>query len=131
MSSLESLQQTSLATLLSVQSHEVGFGKLPEHDASFEQTPLSDKENQLLDLYNQLEDLDIQIAIVKARDDVMEDDIPDEDLDKAIDNAKAEALEAKAACSLKQKIVEQVLITHPTLRAIHAGEHANYLERYG
>ena len=44
--------------------------------------------------------------------------------------AEKECLEAKATYSLKQSVVEDVLIVDPVLKAVHSGLKATPTERY-
>lgn len=44
--------------------------------------------------------------------------------------AEKECLEARAKYSLKQSVVEDVLIVHPVLKAVHSGLKATPTERY-
>jgi hypothetical protein len=51
-------------------------------------------------------------------------------LQEQIKRAEREMLEAKAAYSLKTNVVETVLMTDPTLNAVHAGTNASVADRY-
>lgn len=44
--------------------------------------------------------------------------------------AKSKLLEAKALYSLRNKIVEDVLVANPVLQAVHAGNKATLIERF-
>lgn len=44
-------------------------------------------------------------------------------------NAEEEYLEARAAYVLRQSIVEDVLVAHPILKAVHSGINATPTER--
>ena len=54
----------------------------------------------------------------------------DEELDSQVKIAEKECLEARATYSLKQSVVEDVLIVDPVLKAVHSGLKATPTERY-
>ena len=60
----------------------------------------------------------------------MQQPLTDEELDAQVKIAEKECLEARATYSLKQSVVEDVLIIDPILKAVHAGLKATPTERY-
>ncbi len=60
----------------------------------------------------------------------MQQPLADEELDAQVKIAEKECLEARATYSLKQSVVEDVLIVDPILKAVHSGLHATATERY-
>ena len=56
--------------------------------------------------------------------------LTDEELDSQLKIAEKECLEARATYSLRQSVVEDVLIVDPVLKAVHAGLKATPTERY-
>lgn len=60
---------------------------------------------------------------------VVDDFQPDEREEHRLKNAERACLEARAKYILSKSIVEQVLITDPVLKAIHAGGNATPAER--
>ena len=56
--------------------------------------------------------------------------LTDEELDSQVKIAEKECLEARATYSLKQSVVEDVLIVDPVLKAVHSGLKATPTERY-
>ncbi len=54
----------------------------------------------------------------------------DEELDSQVKIAEKECVETRATYSLKQSVVEDVLIVDPILKAVHAGLNATPTERY-
>lgn len=60
----------------------------------------------------------------------MQQPLSDEELDAQVKIAEKECLEARAINSLKQSVVEDVLIVDPVLKAVHSGLNATLTERY-
>lgn len=56
--------------------------------------------------------------------------LTDEELNSQLKIAEKECLEARARYSLKQSVVEDVLIVDPVLKAVHSGLIAKPTERY-
>ena len=56
--------------------------------------------------------------------------LTDEELGVQVKIAEKECLEARATYSLKQSVVEDVLIVDPVLKAVHSGLNATATERY-
>jgi hypothetical protein len=105
-------------------------------------------EKRILTIYDRLEDLQLEIALLKAQgvltqgdmistplsymflthsDEPMNaaDAISEEDLTKA----QQELLEAKAAYQVRTNVIGNVLIANPILNAVHAGKNASVVER--
>ena len=59
-----------------------------------------------------------------------EQPLTDEEVDTQLKIAEKKCLEARARYSLKQSVVEDVLIVDPMLKAVHAGLKATPTERY-
>ena len=60
----------------------------------------------------------------------MQQPLTDEELDAQVKTAEKEYLEARATYSLKQSVVEDVLIVDPVLKAVHSGLNATPTKRY-
>lgn len=60
----------------------------------------------------------------------MQQSLTDEELDAQVKIAEEECLQARATYSLKQSVVEDVLIVDPVLKAVHSGLNATATERY-
>ncbi|GME63510.1 uncharacterized protein LTHEOB_3920 [Neofusicoccum parvum] len=95
---------------------------------------LSDPEKLVLQLYQQVRELELERALVEAQ----QSDAPSPSSDETLSDdevaqqllvAEREAMEARASYLLRNKIVEQVLITDPVIRAVHAGSNASFDER--
>ncbi|KAI9864321.1 MAG: hypothetical protein M1813_003241 [Trichoglossum hirsutum] len=127
MSTLEALEESSLQILLALQAHEVGFPKLSNRTA----TPsLSPREEQILELFDRLEELRIETSLLESQSQVSEASRDDAgSLDQQIKAVEREAVEARARYFLRKKVIEGVLTTDPSLRSIHAGENLQSRER--
>jgi hypothetical protein len=76
---------------------------------------LSDKEALILQLYNQIQELELEKALLVQELEPASGDNPDEQL--AI--AERELLEARATYTVRRKAISTVLMTDPTLKAVH------------
>ncbi|KAB8291138.1 hypothetical protein EYC80_009826 [Monilinia laxa] len=91
--------------------------------------PLSDQEKRILEVYDKLEELQVEIALLKAQGVISSRDFPEEVTDEDIRKAEKDLLESKANCSLRSKIIENVVIANPMLKAVHAGNNASIIEQ--
>ncbi|OBT40788.1 hypothetical protein VE00_08946 [Pseudogymnoascus sp. WSF 3629] len=95
---------------------------------SFTELQLSELERQILDLYDRLEELQLEIGLLSAPEatqNASTEEVTDEDL-----QAEQQALlEAKARYALKKGIAESILVANPILKAVHAGSNASPIER--
>ncbi|GFF36941.1 hypothetical protein IFM46972_05057 [Aspergillus udagawae] len=76
---------------------------------------LSDREALILQLYNQIQELELEKALLEQDLEPASGDNPDEQL--AI--AERELLEARATYTVKRKAISTVLMTDPTLKSVH------------
>ncbi|KAL5346522.1 hypothetical protein ACLOAV_008793 [Pseudogymnoascus australis] len=95
---------------------------------SFTELQLSELERQILDLYDRLEELQLEIGLLstpEATQDASTGEVTDEDL-----RAEQQGLlEAKARYALKKSIAESILVANPIVKAVHAGANASPIER--
>ncbi|TVY65618.1 hypothetical protein LSUE1_G008543 [Lachnellula suecica] len=93
------------------------------------QQPLfTEQESRILEVYDRLEELQLEIALLKARG-VLSQDEPMEASEEDIASAQQELLKAKAAYQVRSNIVEGVLVANPVLKAVHGGENASVVEQ--
>ena len=108
--------------------------------------PLSEQEKRILEVYDKLEELQVEIALLKAQG-VISSEGPslhtdlrkhvswpfleqeEEITDEVIQKAEKDLLESKANYSLQSKIIENVVIANPILKAVHAGSNASIMEQ--
>jgi hypothetical protein len=88
----------------------------------------TEDEKRVLDLYDRLEELQLEVALLKAQGVISKDTTRDVS-EKDIQNAQQELLEAKAAYSLRSNIVESILVANPILNAVHAGANGSLIEQ--
>ncbi|KAF7596461.1 hypothetical protein BBP40_001768 [Aspergillus hancockii] len=77
--------------------------------------PFSDREALILQLYHQIQEQELEKALLEQDSDLFSGDDAEEQL--AI--AERELLEARATYTVRRKAVGAVLMTDPTLRAVH------------
>ncbi|KAK0656019.1 centromere protein H (CENP-H)-domain-containing protein [Cercophora newfieldiana] len=96
----------------------------PDHSAPV----LSPPEQRALELYDKLCDLQLQLALLRARQEY----VPDHSSKAASFGPGAlqpRLLDAKAALGLRNDVLESVLIIEPTLKAAHNATHSSPVER--
>ncbi|CRG85989.1 hypothetical protein PISL3812_02992 [Talaromyces islandicus] len=84
-------------------------------DSRQDELSLSSKEEQLLRLYDHIQELDLEQA-------VLEQDIEqpsNEDVEGQLRIAERELLEARATYTVRKKAAESVLMTDPILKTVH------------
>ena len=96
--------------------------------------PFYEAEGRLLALWDQLNELNLEIALLEAQTNPPADaleppNLNGETLITTLKEVEKECLEARVAYTLKQSVVESVLETHPILKAVHAGSNAKPTER--
>lgn len=106
---------------------------------------LSAREQRILTLYNEQEEIRLEMALLEAQDAsrfgrkfviftnfeaVANDHVSNVELQEHLQMAEREVTEARASYMLRNKIIQDVLITDPVLKAVHAGSHATRAERY-
>ncbi|TFB05548.1 hypothetical protein CCMA1212_001861 [Trichoderma ghanense] len=85
--------------------------------------PLSEDETKVLELYDRLQELRLEIAIINAQQAGIKDD---EDI-TAAQNA---LLTARARYRLRNDAIEAVMMANPILKAVHSGTQASPIERH-
>jgi Centromere protein H (CENP-H) len=96
---------------------------------------LSEKESQVLQLWNQLQELDLEKAVLEAQSNRPSN--PEEDpsqlsperLQAALSEAESGLLSSRSAHSLRQKIITNTLIADPVLKSAHESHAASPLEQ--
>ncbi|KAL3964077.1 hypothetical protein ACCO45_001081 [Purpureocillium lilacinum] len=88
--------------------------------------PLSTDEQRALDLYDTLQKLRVEIALLNAQlanasESQSSDDIPEQ--------TRQDLLDARAMFKLRQDAVDTVMIANPVLKAVHNGTDATPVER--
>ncbi|TGO09672.1 hypothetical protein BTUL_0157g00090 [Botrytis tulipae] len=91
--------------------------------------PLSEQEKRILEVYDKLEELQVEIALLKAQGVISSEEQEEDVTDEVIQKAEKDLLESKANYSLRSKIVENVIIANPILKAVHAGSNASVIEQ--
>lgn len=109
-------------------AHESDISKVPS---------FSDEEKEILELYDQVQKLELEVALAKARVRLAEeaekrgrdDDEQDEDDPGEVEEARNQLLEAMSLYTLRNGVVNNVLITNPLLKGIHGSTAASPIEQ--
>ncbi|KAJ4377426.1 hypothetical protein N0V83_000251 [Neocucurbitaria cava] len=90
----------------------------------------SESEKLALELYDQLQELELQKSLLQAQQSVTHDvsALSDDDLQEQLIIAQREAMEAKAEYEIRNSISHNVLVMDPVLKAVHGGEHTGFAE---
>ncbi|KAI9815284.1 MAG: hypothetical protein M1827_002764 [Pycnora praestabilis] len=116
--SLDALQDLSL-TDPNVRVQDGDFLDIVDVDAS-EAFSFSEREELILGINDQLEEMRLEIT----------PDISSQvDLEELLRTATKEAAEAKASYTIKSRIEAKILLTDPSLKAVHSGQRATPAER--
>ncbi|KAL2222861.1 centromere protein H (CENP-H)-domain-containing protein [Thermoascus aurantiacus ATCC 26904] len=94
---------------------EIALLDLAADDGRRDMLSLSDKEALILRLYDQIQELDLEKALLEQE---LEEPSGD-NIDEQLAVAERELLEARATYTVRRKAVESVLMTDPSLKAIH------------
>ncbi|KAK8068855.1 hypothetical protein PG994_005471 [Apiospora phragmitis] len=86
---------------------------------------LSDQEKRVLELYDQLQQLQFQIALFNAHN----SHVPDQQESQSFEAAQEALLQTRARYVLRNDVAESVLSVKPVLQAVHAGSRASPIER--
>ena len=122
-----------------------GFADIAK-DKEIDNTGFFQRESELLDLWDRLNDLKLELEILEAQKDVEAGvctcfshlrpltpldilTISDEDLEAEIEKAEKECLNARTEYLLRKSVIEDTIIAGPILNAIHAGENASANEQ--
>lgn len=89
---------------------------------------LSHQERRILEVYDRMEELQLEIALLKAQG-ILSKDKPIDISEEDIKTAQRDLLKAKATYQLRTNIVENVLVASPILKAVHSGKNAASAEQ--
>lgn len=108
-------------------AHQMDIGKGPS---------FSDEEKEILELYDQVQKLELELGLAKARTRLAEeaerrgdDDDQEEDDPNEVEEARNQLLEAMSLYTLRNGVVNNVLITNPLLKGIHGSTAASPIEQ--
>jgi len=92
--------------------------------------PLSDDEQRALELYDRLQELRLEIAIINAQQKHAHQTDTAEDMTaEEAAAARNDLLETRAKYLLRNQVIESVLSANPILKAVHNGTEATPVER--
>ena len=107
---------------------------------------LTDEEKRILEVYDRLEELQLDIALLKAQGVLSQGELfllvqrkfnkglqtSDEPMnvsEEDLTTARQELLKAKATYQVRNNVIESVLIANPILKAVHGGKNATIAEQ--
>lgn len=86
--------------------------------------PLADNEKRILDLYDRLQQLQLEVALINAQNNYQPRPTP-----QNREAAEDALLDSRARYVLRNEIAESVMSSKPVLRAVHGGSRASPIER--
>ncbi|PBP28302.1 hypothetical protein BUE80_DR000640 [Diplocarpon rosae] len=89
---------------------------------------LTDDERRVLNVYDRLDELQLEIALLKAQG-VLSKGQLEEASEENIAAAEQDLLKAKSLYLLRGNVIQSVLVATPILKAIHAGNKATVIEQ--
>ncbi|KAJ3472210.1 hypothetical protein NLG97_g11188 [Lecanicillium saksenae] len=92
------------------------------------QLALSEDERQILELYDKLQHVQLEIAIINAHK--SQQSAPADDSPEAQDAAQEALLQARSRYKLRNDAVELIMMANPVLKAVHGGTTASPIDRY-
>ncbi|KAK2591137.1 hypothetical protein QQS21_011175 [Conoideocrella luteorostrata] len=98
-----------------------------QHNQVDSRLPLSEDEQRALDLYDQLQQLRLEIAIINAQS--VHRPVSSPDANTVAVQTQRDLLEARANYRLLNDVVESVMTVNPILKAVHNGTNATPAER--
>ncbi|KAL2067423.1 hypothetical protein VTL71DRAFT_1848 [Oculimacula yallundae] len=97
-------------------------------DAQVPNPLMTEDEKRILDVYDRLEELQLEIALLKAQGVLSSDELA-EPSEEDIATAEQELLKAKSKYLSRGSAIENVLIAHPILKAVHGSNNATIVEQ--
>ncbi|KAJ4394279.1 hypothetical protein N0V93_003496 [Gnomoniopsis smithogilvyi] len=100
--------------------------------------PLSEQEKEILDMYDEVQKLELEVALTRARVRLANENVKgagkraatsDDQESQDIKDAREQLLEAIALHNLRQSVVTNVLMTNPILKGIHNSTYASPIEQ--
>ncbi|KAF9766856.1 hypothetical protein IL306_000687 [Fusarium sp. DS 682] len=90
--------------------------------------PISEDEAKVLELYDRIQELRLEIAIINAQKSHQPDEASSFTTEET-QKAQTELMESRAKYLLRNDVTEAVMMANPILNAVHSGEEASLVER--
>ncbi|ETS86914.1 hypothetical protein PFICI_00742 [Pestalotiopsis fici W106-1] len=87
--------------------------------------PLSEDEKRVLELYDRLQQLQLEIALITAQKNYT----PSTSRAQTVEDAQNDLLESRARYVLRNQVTESVVMANPVLQAVHGGTNASPIEK--
>ncbi|EPE09231.1 hypothetical protein F503_07007 [Ophiostoma piceae UAMH 11346] len=114
---VESMLHLDIRAAMTAEQTDTPMGDAPAALA------LSDDEARILALYDQLKTIQLEAALLRARE------AHPGEATATVEAAQQSLLEARASYVLRTEVVDSVLTVHPVLRAVHQATQASPIER--
>ncbi|KAH7181003.1 centromere protein H (CENP-H)-domain-containing protein [Fusarium sp. MPI-SDFR-AT-0072] len=90
--------------------------------------PISEDETKILELYDRIQELRLEIAIINAQKSHQAEETSSL-IAEETEKAQLELMESRAQYILRNEVTEAVMTANPILRAVHGGPEAAHVER--
>ncbi|KAL5618640.1 hypothetical protein FOVSG1_000862 [Fusarium oxysporum f. sp. vasinfectum] len=90
--------------------------------------PISEDEAKILELYDRIQELRLEIAIINAQKSHQPEETSSLTAEET-EKAQPELMESRAQYILRNEVTEAVMTANPILRAVHGGPEAALVER--
>ncbi|KAK3180340.1 hypothetical protein K4F52_008311 [Lecanicillium sp. MT-2017a] len=101
--------------------------QMGEVEEKVQTLPLSADERRVLELYDRYQQLQLEIAIMKAQSSIQLSTV--DDSPEGLASAQDALLDARARYKLRNDAVELVMTADPILKAVHGGTNASPIDR--
>ncbi|KAJ4414194.1 hypothetical protein N0V82_008096 [Gnomoniopsis sp. IMI 355080] len=114
------------------------MGDAHQESDDITELPLSEQEKGILDMYDEVQKLELEVALTRARVRLANENsqntgkraaASDDQDSQDVKEARERLLEAIALHNLRQSVVTNVLITNPILKGIHNSTYASPIEQ--
>ncbi|ODH53538.1 hypothetical protein GX48_00371 [Paracoccidioides brasiliensis] len=105
-----------------LEPHETALLELANASSTRDVMSLSRKELQVLELYDRIQEQELEAALLSQDyvEPASDDADADDDIEERLAQAERELLEARSTYSVRRKAIETVLMTDPSIQSVHA-----------
>ncbi|EDN02153.1 predicted protein [Histoplasma mississippiense (nom. inval.)] len=100
--------------------YEAALLELAQTSNTREVLSLSRKELQVLELYDRIQEQELETALLSQDYSEPRPDDDDDDLEAQLEAAERELLEARSTYSVRRKAIETILMTDPSIQSVHS-----------
>ncbi|EER37148.1 conserved hypothetical protein [Histoplasma capsulatum H143] len=100
--------------------YEAALLELAQTTNTREVLSLSRKELEALELYDRIQEQELETALLSQDYSEPRPDDDDDDLEAQLEAAERELLEARSTYSVRRKAIEAILMTDPSIQSVHS-----------